>query len=229
MATALAGVESGESRHVGRHVVREVEISADADLACRIVDVPERQRHVGGAREVIEPRLPEFGAAPCSLGRDREAEHAVAAELRRHLFDESGPFPPVHRDAAPAQEERSQERHAEQRILGREAKGEADHEFQAKADRRVPVRRVRVEDHDAALGHGLRQNDLPAGGGERGRAEPRRKSATSGRSMTDAAAGGCGGDTGEGKNDEGNLDAHESLANRPSATVGPGPTGRSGR
>ena len=67
-------------------------IAADADLACRVIDVGERQRHVGGAREVIEARLPEFGAAPRPLGRDGEAEHAVAPELRGHLLDESGPF-----------------------------------------------------------------------------------------------------------------------------------------
>ena len=175
-------------------------ISADADFAaadnrCSRAPAARRPRARGDRSPTSRIRC---GSA-CPSGAIARRNTRVAPELRRHLLDESGPFAAVDRDAAPAHEQRPEERHAEQRILAGEAKGEAGHEFQAQADRRVPVRRVRIEDHDAALGHRLRQHDLPAGDCEQRAPSHAANPRTSGRSMTDAGREDAGRTRGEGR------------------------------
>ena len=73
------------------------------------------------------------------------------------------------------------ERPAEQRVLADEVDAQPDHGLREQSDDRVPIRRVRIEDHDAALRHGLAQPNGPARRPQYPRREPRQHPGASGR------------------------------------------------
>lgn len=142
------------SRHILRLVAGERQPGVDADLAPRIIDEGQAQRHAGRDRDAVEAGFPVIDLAARALRRDGQVQAFIPREGLDEAIHETGALAPIHRDAAKTAEEGA-ERRAEKRVLADEADRGGDGEARQDADDEIPIGRVRVDDHHR-LRHGRR-------------------------------------------------------------------------
>ncbi|KAF1858540.1 hypothetical protein Lal_00015058 [Lupinus albus] len=108
----------------------------------------EQHGHVGRQRDAVEAALPVRAVAARAFRRDREPEPVGGVHRLREVADRTLRRAAVDGHAAPVAHDGAH-RAAEQRVLGEPAELHVDGPLGQQADRKVPVRRVRVHDDDA--------------------------------------------------------------------------------
>src|SRR5688572_24159755 len=95
-------VQLADARHVGGHVVGELDQRAEADRLLRIVEPRAEHRHAGAARDLPEAGLPVLDAPARAFGRQHEPHALAADDLLGGLLDDAAGRAAVHRASAEA-------------------------------------------------------------------------------------------------------------------------------
>ena len=125
-----------------------------------------------GQRDPVETRFPAIHMAARAFGGDRHDHHRTAGKGLHHALDEAAGSRSIDRDAAPAEEQRPQ-RSAEHAVLADPVDRPAAGEAREDAERKVPVRGMRIHHHQHTRARRRREAHPPA----QARQHPRRPAA----------------------------------------------------
>lgn len=124
-----------------------------------VVDGVEDDGNPGSRCDIVEAVFPVLIAFSCPFGGDGEVECGAFPDFCNRLFDQRGPFAPVHRDSPDGLPEVF-EREEEPFFFHQEARAPADGSVEQLGYEKVPVARMRGYAEDA-LGK-IRDGDLAA-------------------------------------------------------------------
>nr|GEU28208.1 urease accessory protein G [Tanacetum cinerariifolium] len=157
MQSLVAFEHGADGRHVGSLVARQHHLVGQAQGFAGVIHVHQHQRHLRFHGQVIKTALPVGAVRARAFGRDAYpvkigGVHAFGLRLDGALRRAA-----LYRFAAEPAEPWSQRR-LEQRVLGQKAERHVQRPFAEQADRKIPVRRVRIDHGDAArAGQGAEQ------------------------------------------------------------------------